>query len=75
MPHGSHEAHVRDEAVERLEHQHHTDVEGLVVQVRALAIAIEQLADAVEAIEVDAPAASAVRDHLEQARLAMKPIW
>lgn len=63
---------ARDAAVERLEHEHHIDREALVIQLRALAGAVEQLADAVSATAGDD---AAVRNHLAEARLALREIW
>lgn len=75
MPRVLHDAHPRDETVERLELQLHADREGLIVQVRALATAIDHLAAAIELHEVEETSTDVVRDHVEQARLALASIW
>lgn len=72
---GAHDSHVRDEAVERLEHEYHTDREGLILQLRALAGAIEHLADAVEDAAGGQGAGPSVRGHVDEARRSLKDIW
>lgn len=65
---------VRDAEVARLAREHHSDLAGLVAQTRALSLAVEQLADAIDLLTEDAPTAY-VDEHVEQARLALKAIW
>jgi hypothetical protein len=51
----------------------HANIEGLQVQVRALATAIDHLCRAVETMAYDVP--SEVATSLEDARLALGEIW
>ena len=66
---------VRDAALERLEREHHTDLAGLVAQVRALGAAVEQLANAVDLLSEEHAPTPFVDEHVEQARLALRAIW
>lgn len=59
--------------VAALERRHHVDQAALVAQVRALAEAIEQLADAVEA--ADRGDRGALAQHVEQARWSLGRTW
>lgn len=65
-----------EQAIERLEHAHHTDHEAVTVQVRAVGRAIEELATAVEVVARQAPGGvpAAVSDHLEKARWELKDL-
>jgi hypothetical protein len=53
----------------------HANIEGLQVQVRALASAIDHLCRAVESAAPEAAARSEVAGALEEARLALGEIW
>jgi hypothetical protein len=66
---------IRDAALGRLEREHHADLAGLVSQVRALAMAVEQLADAVDLLSEDGAPTAFVDEHVEQARVALRSIW
>lgn len=51
----------------------HVDREALVVQLRALAAAVEHLAGAIEQLAPED--AEAIGQHLEEARWQLKRIW
>jgi hypothetical protein len=53
----------------------HASIEGLQVQVRALATAIEHLCRAVEAAAPDAPRSPELSDAVENARESLGKIW
>lgn len=65
----------RDPGTERLLLQHHTDVAGFQVQVRALAAALEQLADAIDVLSETGTPTEYVDEHVQQARLHLMAIW
>jgi hypothetical protein len=57
------------------ETQLHASIEGLQVQVRALATAIDHLCRAVEAANPDVPPSPQVSNAIENARHALGRIW
>jgi hypothetical protein len=63
---------VHDPAVELAIH---ANLEGLQVQVRALANAIDHLCRAVESVAPEDTAATGLAASLEEARLALGEIW
>jgi hypothetical protein len=75
MPRETHSIPTRDESAEVLEFEHHVDREGLIAQVRALATAIQHLAQAIESHTEDDVSDTDVHHHLQEARLALRPIW
>jgi hypothetical protein len=64
----------RAATAETLEFEHHVDREALVLQLRALATAVERLADAVQQLGPQ-PLPPAVEQALEEARWQLKQIW
>jgi hypothetical protein len=53
----------------------HANLEGLQVQVRALATAVDHLCRAVESVAPEGTASSELAGSLEEARLALGEIW
>lgn len=62
-----------DESYGTLEFAQHIDREALVVQLRALATAVERLADAVDELAPDR--SQKVEQCVEEARWQLKQIW
>jgi hypothetical protein len=75
MPRETPSTPARDESAESIEFQRHVDREGLIAQVRALATAIQHLAQAIESHTEDDVSDIDVHHHLQEARLALRPIW
>jgi hypothetical protein len=60
---------------ETLEFEHHVDREALILQLRALATAVERLSDAIQHQQGPEPLPPAVEQALEDARWQLKQIW
>ena len=68
--------HVKDQAVEHLEHRHEVDYEGVHIQLRAVERAIEEVVAAIDALAASVPGGvpAAVVEHLDSARWALRQI-
>jgi hypothetical protein len=64
----------RSETQETLEFEHHVDREALILQLRALATAVQHLADAIQQLGPE-PLPPAVEESLDEARWQLKQIW
>jgi hypothetical protein len=59
---------------ETLEFEHHVEREALILQLRALATAVQRLADAIQQLGPE-PLPPAVEKDLEEARWQLRQIW
>ena len=68
--------HVKDPAVEHLEHRHEIDYEGVHIQLQAVERAIEELVGAIDALAASVPGGvpTAVVERLDDARWALRQI-
>jgi hypothetical protein len=68
--------HARDRTVEELEHQHDVDLEAVLLQLRAVETAVEDLAAAIDALAASVPGGipTAVTDRIESARWALRQV-